>query len=88
MNTYADIQRANYRAIIVGLQGNKHLYAGTVPESVVADRRAKNRAARRARRGNVAALRKQARSNRLAHNARHTREVNPFNRPVDAEAGA
>ena len=39
-------------------------YAGTVPEEVVQERRRKNRAARQARRGNAAALRRQARSNR------------------------
>ncbi|RIS89316.1 hypothetical protein D2E55_26390, partial [Mycobacteroides abscessus] len=43
---------------------SKHVYAGTVPEAVVRQRRAKNRAARRARRGNISALRRQARLNR------------------------
>ncbi|MFV8234100.1 hypothetical protein [Mycobacteroides chelonae] len=58
-----DIRGINNAAIIIGLQ-SKHVYAGTVPESVVRQRRAKNRDARRARRGNVSALRRQARLNR------------------------
>ncbi|MBV0916080.1 MULTISPECIES: hypothetical protein [Mycobacteroides] len=60
---YAAIRGINNAAIIIGLQ-SKHVYAGTVPESVVRQRRAKNRAARRARRGNISALRRQARLNR------------------------
>lgn len=41
------------RAVLVGLQRReKHVYAGTVPAGVVAERRAKNRAARAARRLN------------------------------------
>ncbi|SLF39876.1 hypothetical protein [Mycobacteroides abscessus] len=60
---YDDIRGINNAAIIIGLQ-SKHVYAGTVPESVVRKRRAKNRDARRARRGNVSALRRQARLNR------------------------
>ncbi|SLF13711.1 MULTISPECIES: hypothetical protein [Mycobacteroides] len=60
---HADIKGINNAAIIIGLQ-SKHVYAGTVPESVVRQRRAKNRDARRARRGNVSALRRQARLNR------------------------
>lgn len=71
-------------AILIGLQG-KHIYGGTVPESVVRERRAKNRAARRARRGNTAALRKQARLNRLARKPHHVRVVNPLDRPIEAE---
>lgn len=70
-------------AILIGLQG-KHIYGGTVPEVEVHRRRAKNRAARRARRGNVAALRKEARLNRVARNPRHARVINPFNRPIEA----
>ncbi|ANO20607.1 MULTISPECIES: hypothetical protein [Mycobacteroides] len=60
---YGDIRGINNAAIIIGLQ-SKHVYAGTVPEAVVRQRRAKNRAARRARRGNISALRRQARLNR------------------------
>ncbi|MEW2483617.1 hypothetical protein AB0876_28925 [Mycobacterium sp. NPDC049093] len=53
----------NYeRAILLGLQ-SKPIYQGTVDPVVVAGRRAKNRDARRARRGNTAALIRQARSN-------------------------
>ncbi|CPR84232.1 MULTISPECIES: hypothetical protein [Mycobacteroides] len=70
-------------AILIGLQG-KHIYGGTVPEAEVQRRRAKNRAARDARRGNVAALRKQARLNRATLTTRH-RVINPFNRPIEAE---
>ncbi|MFC4128974.1 hypothetical protein [Nocardia rhizosphaerae] len=36
------------RAILLGLQ-RKHVYQGTVPETEIARRRAKNRAARKAR---------------------------------------
>ncbi|WP_198654407.1 MULTISPECIES: hypothetical protein [Nocardia] len=39
------------RAILSGLQGKDHVYQGTVPDEVVQGRRAKNRAARKARRG-------------------------------------
>lgn len=46
-----------------------HLYAGTVPPEVVARRRAKNRHARRARRGNVSALAREARLARGRRNA-------------------
>lgn len=63
-------------AILIGLQG-KHIYGGTVPEAEVQRRRAKNRAARHARRGNVAALRKQARLNRAAHRG-DRRSVHPL----------
>lgn len=51
------------KAILFGLQF-KPMYGGTVDPVVVAERRAKNRAARRARRGNTAALIRQARLNR------------------------
>lgn len=44
---YAAIRGINNAAIIIGLQ-SKHVYAGTVPEAVVRQRRAKNRAARSA----------------------------------------
>ncbi|MFA4084830.1 hypothetical protein ONA92_24325 [Mycobacteroides salmoniphilum] len=72
-------------AILIGLQG-KHIYGGTVPETVVRERRAKNRAARRARRGNVSALRKQARLNGVQRQGlRRVRVINPFNQPIDAE---
>lgn len=60
---YGAIRGINNAAIIIGLQ-SKHVYAGTVPEAGVRQRRAKNRAARRARRGNISALRRQARLNR------------------------
>lgn len=70
-------------AILVGLQ-HKPMYGGTVPEAVVQQRRAKNRAARRARRGNSAALRRQARLNGIRRQGLHrVRVINPFNRPVD-----
>lgn len=52
------------KAILFGLQF-KPMYAGTVDPVTVTERRAKNRDARRARHGNVAALIRQARSNRL-----------------------
>lgn len=39
------------RAILFALQ-SKHIYAGTVPEAVVAKRRAKNKVARHSRRIN------------------------------------
>lgn len=39
------------RAVLLGLQ-RKHVYQGTVPDGVVADRRRKNRTARKSRRIN------------------------------------
>lgn len=39
------------RAVLNGLQ-SKHVYMGTVPDDVVADRRRRNRVARRSRRIN------------------------------------
>ena len=39
------------RAVLLGLQ-RKHVYQGTVPDGVVADRRRKNRIARKSRRIN------------------------------------
>ncbi|QHB37271.1 hypothetical protein SEA_GUDMIT_42 [Gordonia phage Gudmit] len=39
------------KAVLFGLQ-SKHVYQGTVPEAVVADRRRKNKAARKSRRIN------------------------------------
>lgn len=48
-------------AVLVGLQGKSHVYQGTVPGVEVTRRRARNRAARRARRGNTSALRRAAR---------------------------
>lgn len=72
-----DIRGINNAAIIIGLQ-SKHVYAGTVPESVVRERRAKNRAARRARRGNVPALRRQARLNRAANRRGHRPVYPPY----------
>ncbi|URM86499.1 hypothetical protein PBI_HILLTOPFARM_57 [Mycobacterium phage Hilltopfarm] len=56
---------------LFSLQTQSHVYGGTVPPEVVAKRRARNRNARRARRGNTAAIRRQARSNRVAN--RHPR---------------
>lgn len=58
------------QSVMLGLQAAPHIYAGSVPAEVVAKRRAKNRAARHARRGNTAALRRQARSNRVANGRR------------------
>lgn len=40
------------KAILLGLQGKRHVYAGTVPEGEVAVRRRRNRVARRSRRIN------------------------------------
>ncbi|OBF77016.1 hypothetical protein [Mycolicibacterium fortuitum] len=51
---------ANMQGVTLGLQ-LKHIYGGTVPPEVVARRRAKNRRARRQRRGNQAAIRREAR---------------------------
>ncbi len=45
-----DYQRQMLFALNNG--GRKHIYAGTVPPAVVAQRRAKNRMARRSRRAN------------------------------------
>ncbi len=54
-------------SIMWGLQLQRHIYGGTVPPEVIARRRSKNRHARRARRGNTAAIARQARINH-AHN--------------------
>ncbi len=81
-----DIKGINNAAIIIGLQ-SKHVYAGTVPELVVRERRAKNRDARRARRGNVSALRRQARLNRVA-NRRGRRMPYSMGRSLGAIPGA
>lgn len=40
------------QAVFVGLQQQSHIYAGTVPPEVVADRRRRNKVARRSRRIN------------------------------------
>jgi len=48
---------------LIALQQKPHIYAGTVPADEVARRRAKNRHARRQRRGNTSALARQARLN-------------------------
>lgn len=53
--------------VFYALQRQHHIYAGTVPLEEIARRRAKNRHARRARRGNTAAIARQARINH-AHN--------------------
>lgn len=42
------------QTVLASLQG-KHIYGGTVPDHVIAKRRAKNKVARRARRINRAA---------------------------------
>ena len=52
--TYSDDYRPPTdfeRSILAGLQA-KHVYMGTVPDDVVADRRRRNRGARRSRRIN------------------------------------
>lgn len=54
--------------MFAALQSMPHIYAGTVDPEVVARRRAKNRHARRARRGNTAAIARQARLNRQHRN--------------------
>lgn len=61
--------------ILFALQSARHVYGGTVPEEVVAQRRAKNRDARRARRGNTRALRRQARLNRIGNRRRFGRPI-------------
>lgn len=75
--------------VLTGLQFKPHIYQGTVPEGVVAGRREKNRAARRARRGNVAGLRRQA---RIAHGRNKSNprprkyiEIDGITPPIDAE---
>jgi hypothetical protein len=40
------------RAILAGLQSQPHIYGGTVPEAVVAKRRARNKQARASRKAN------------------------------------
>lgn len=40
------------RAVLVGLQSQAHIYAGTVPPEVIAERRRRNRQARKSRRIN------------------------------------
>lgn len=71
-----------------GLQFKANIYGGTVPEAEVARRRRKNRAARRARRGNTRALARQARLNR-DHTPKFRRGQSPYidgiSPPIDAE---
>lgn len=56
-------RRLLHRDVFFALQLQRHIYAGTVPLEEIARRRAKNRHARRARRGNTAAIARQARIN-------------------------
>lgn len=78
-------------AVLVGLQGKSHVYGGTVPKVEVAARRVKNRAARRARRGNTPALARQARLNR-DHTPRFRRGQAPWiqgiSKPVTGEVAS
>ncbi|AMQ66990.1 hypothetical protein SEA_BIPPER_55 [Mycobacterium phage Bipper] len=86
-----DDKRETYslsNATLYGLQLMGHVYGGTVPPEVVAKRRAKNRHARRARRGNTAAIRRQARSNRVANRFNrfgYAHNMNPLGRVIEAE---
>lgn len=52
------------QAVFFALQSQAHIYGGTVDPVVVAARRGRNRAARASRRGDFAAIRRQARANR------------------------
>lgn len=52
------------QALFFALQSQAHIYGGTVDPAVVAARRGRNRAARASRRGDFAAIRRQARANR------------------------
>lgn len=75
-------------AILRGLQRQPHVYQGTVDPVTIAERRAANRRARRQRRGNQAALIRQARLDRVRRNPRYRRghAPDPLNlRIVDAE---
>lgn len=75
-------------AILRGLQQLPHVYQGTVDPVTVAERRAANRRARRQRRGNLAALIRQAQLDRVRRNPRYRRghAPDPLNlRIVDPE---
>lgn len=47
-----EIPSAFSTMVLAGLQGQRNIYAGTVPQTVVEKRRAKNRVARASRRAN------------------------------------
>ena len=64
-------------SVFMALQRQSHIYGGTVPPEVVARRRARNRAARRARAGNTAALARQARLDRRRRGQRFARGQAP-----------
>lgn len=74
---------------LFALQFKSNIYGGTVPPEEVRRRRAKNRDARRARRGNTPALARQARLNR-DHTPRFRRgqAPDPLGLRVDAEVGS
>ncbi len=57
-------------SMLLALQSHAHIYAGTVPSGEVERRRRKNRNARNARKGNTAAIAKQARRNKARNNYR------------------
>ena len=47
-----DVETNDQKVMLLALQQKPHIYAGTVAYGVIADRRAKGRAARKARRIN------------------------------------
>lgn len=68
---------AAQEAVFLALQKQSHIYGGTVPPEEVARRRARNRAARRARAGNTAAIARQARLDRRRRGRRFSRGQAP-----------
>ncbi len=85
--TPVDAPSTSLRNWFFALQSQAHIYGGTVPTAVIAQRRKKNREARAARRGNTAAIHRQARANFAANRKPKPRRViNPLGRVVvDAE---
>ncbi|MGV0793056.1 hypothetical protein [Mycolicibacterium sp. XJ1819] len=68
---------ATESAMFLGLQQLSHIYAGTVPAEEVARRRRRNRRARWSRRGDTAALARDARRHRVRRGRRFARGQAP-----------
>lgn len=64
-------------AIFQGLQSQAHIYGGTVDPVTFAERRKRNRHARRARAGNTVAIARQARLNKPRRGRRFARGQAP-----------
>lgn len=61
---------APWQQMLLTLQTQSHIYAGTVPVEEIARRRKKNKQARQARKGNKSAIARQARRNKARNSFR------------------